>query len=260
MSVRACAPAALLAAVGCAALAGCVDATATRRQNAEAHYRMATAALQQPGGIQSEVNRRAAYPELTQAIGIEPGNAQFHQTLGAIYFYGEDYGAAEGEFKRALALDPKAAEAHNNLGLVYLAQEHPAEAAGEFKKALANLAYPTPEIAAFNLGNAQYRLGNYEEAIEAYERSLKILPENFDGQFGVGLSYARLGRLAEAERAYAEAARLRPDAVRAHYELGMTLFKLGRKGEAAAQFRRVVELEPAGELGEQSRIYLKLIK
>ena len=40
----------------------------------------------------------------------------------------------------------------------------------------------------------------------------------------------------------------------------MVLFKLGRKHEAAAQFRRVVELDPAGDLGEQSRTYLKLLK
>jgi len=48
--------------------------------------------------------------------------------------------------------------------------------------------------------------------------------------------------------------------VRPRYELGMTLFKLGRKDDAATQFRRVVELDPAGELGEQSRVYLRLLK
>ena len=96
--------------------------------------------------------------------------------------------------------------------------------------------------------------------MEAYERSLAILPNNFDGQFGLGLSYARLGRLQEAGKAYGEAVRLRPDVARPRYELGMTLFKLGRRAEAAVQFRRVGELDPAGELGEQSRTYLKLLK
>lgn len=253
-------PAAACAALGLFALAGCAGLSTTGRQDAEAHYRMAMAALQQPGGIQNEVNRRAAYPELTLALKLDPENAQYHQHFGAIYFYGQDYAAAEREFRRALELDRNLAEAHNNLGLVYLAQGRLNEAATEFRKALANLSYPTPEFAAYNLGNAEFRLGNYEAAVEAYERSLAVLPGNYDGQFGLGLSHARLGHLQDAGKAFAEATRLRPDLARPHYELGMTQFKLGRKDEAAAQFRKVVELEPDGGLGEQSRIYLKLLK
>ena len=253
-------PAAACAALGLVALTACAAAVGSRKQDAEAHYRMGVAALQQPGGIQSEINRRAAYPELMLAIKIDPDNAQYHQILGSIYFYGQDYASAKREITRALEIDPEFAEAHNNLGLVYLAQDKAPEAAAEFRRALANLAYPTPEIAAFNLGNALYRLGSYEDAIEAYTRSLDILPGNFDGQFGLGLSYARLGRLQEAGKAYAEAIRMQPGAVRPHYELGMTLFKLGRKDDAATQFLKVVELDPAGELGEQSRVYLRLLK
>jgi tetratricopeptide (TPR) repeat protein len=262
MTVRHCAPAAACAALALAlAFApGCTGLSAARRQNADAHYRMATAALQQTGGIQSEVNRRAAYPELTQAIRLDPGNALYRQMLGTLYLYGQDYPAAERETLRALALDPNLAEGHNNLGLVYLAQERLPEAAARFRKALDNLSYPTPEYAAYNLANAEFRMGNYAEAAEAYARSLAILPNNAEGLNGLGMSYARLGRLADAERAFSAAIKLRPDAVRTRYELGMALFKLGRRGEAAGEFRKVVELDPAGELGEQSRVYLKLLK
>ena len=260
MSERPRAAAAICAAACCLALAACAGLNAQRLQNADAHYRMATASLQQPGGIQNEVNRRAAYPELTLAIKLDSGNAQYRQLLGALYFYGQDFSSAERETLLALEMDPELAEAHNNLGLVYMAQGRLSEAAAQFRKALENLSYPTPEYAAFNLGNAEYRLGNFVEAVEAYKRSLAILPNNFDGQLGLGLCYTRLGLLAEAAKSYAEAVRLRPDTPRPRYELGMTLFKLGRKDEAAVQFRRVAELEPSGELGEQSRIYLRLLK
>ncbi len=248
------------AAALCLAAAGCAGLSASRREDADAHYRMATASLQQSGGIQSEVNRRAAYPELTLAIRLDPRNALYHQLLGTLYLYGQDYPAAERATLHALELDPNLAESHNNLGLVYLAQGRPHEAAARFRKALDNLSYPTPEYAAYNLGKAEYLLGNYDEAVEAYERSLAILPNNPEGQFELGMSYARLGRLAESERAFGAALKLRPDAPRTRYELGMALFKLGRREEAVGQFRRVVELDPAGELGEQSRTYLKLLK
>lgn len=251
--------AACLAAL-CCGLAACAGATAARKQDADAHFRLAAAALQQNGGIQSEVNRRAAYPELTKAIQLDPNNAQYHQVLGTIFLYGQDYEGAKRENRLALELDPEQAEAHNNLGLVYLAQGLLPEAAAQFSQALANLSYPTPEYAAYNLGKTQYLQGNYTEAIESYERSLAILPNNAEASFELGMSYARIGRLAEAEKALNATLRLRPENVRARYELGMALFKQGRKAEATAEFRRVVELDPRGEFGEQSRTYLKLLK
>jgi Tfp pilus assembly protein PilF len=248
---------ACLAAALCA-LAAC--ATERRTQDADAHFRMATAALQQTGGIQSEVNRRAAYPELTAAIQLDPKNARYHQTLGTMYLYNQDFQAAERETLLGLKLDPGYAEGHNNLGLIYLSQGKLSEAAAQFHKALENLSYPTPEFAAYNLGKTAYQMRDYAVAAEAYERSLGILPNNPEGRFELGMCYVQLGRLADAEKAFTAALQLRPDAARTRYELGMVLFKLGRRSDAAAQFRRVVELDASGDLGEQSRTYLKLLK
>lgn len=241
-------------------LAACAGLSDRRAQDADAHFRMATAALQQTGGIQSEINRRAAYPELTLAIQLDPKNARYHQTLGTLYLYNQDYPSAERETLRALRLDPGYAEGHNNLGLIYLSQGKLSEAAAEFRKALENLSYPTPEFAAYNLGKAAYLLKDFAVAAEAYERSLAILPNNPEGRFELGMCYTQLGRLADAEKAFAAALQLRPDVARTRYELGMVLFKLGRRSDAVTQFRRVVELDPAGDLGDQSRTYLKLLK
>ena len=238
----------------------CAGLSNRRMQDAEGHFRMATASLQQAGGIQNEVNRRAAYPELTQAIKLDSENARYRQLLGTLYLYNQDYQAAERETLLALKYDPGFAEGHNNLGLIYLSQGKLSEAAAEFRKALENLSYPTPEFAAYNLGKAAYQLKDFAAAAEAYERSLAILPDNPEGRFELGMCYSQLGRLADAEKAFTAALQERPDAARTCYELGMVLFKLGRRDEAAAQFRRVVELDPAGNLGEQSRTYLKLLK
>ncbi len=240
--------------------AACAAVSDRRAQDADAHFRMATASLQQPGGIQSEVNRRVAYPELTLAIKFNPKNALYHHTLGTLYLYNQDLPAAERETLLALKLDPGFAEGHNSLGLIYLSQGKISEAAAEFRKALENLSYTTPEYAAYNLGKAAYQLKDFAVAAESYERSLAILPNNPEARFELGMSYTQLGRLADAERAFTAALKLRPDVARTRYELGMVLFKLGRRSEAVEQFRRVVELDPTGEFGEQSRTYLRLLK
>lgn len=258
MSARRITAAALGALLcGCSACAG---VSAQRAQDADARFRMATAALQQTGGFQSEINRRAAYPELMQAINLDPKNARYRHLLGTIFLYNQDYPSSEREIRLALKLDPGYAEANNTLGLIYLSQGKLSEAAAQFRRALENLSYPTPEFAAYNLGKASYQLKDFAAAAEAYERSLAILPNNPEGRFELGLSYAQLGRLTDAEKSFAAALQLRPNAARTRYELGMVLFKLGRRDEAVAQFRRVVELDPGGSLGEQSRTYLKLLK
>jgi Tfp pilus assembly protein PilF len=251
--------AACLGALLCG-FAACAAMSERSAKDADAHFRMATAALQQNGGIQSEINRRAAYPELSLAIKLDPKNARYHQTLGTLHLYDKDYPSAERETLLSLKLDPGYAEGHNNLGLIYLSQGKLSEAAAEFRKALENLSYPTPEYAAYNLGKASYLLKDFAVAAEAYERSLAILPNNAEGRFELGMCYTQLGRLAEAEKAFTAAQQLSPDVARTHYELGMVLFKLGRRSEAVVHFRRVVELDPAGVLGEQSRTYLRLLK
>lgn len=243
-----------------AGLAGCAGFAHQRRESADAHYHMASAYLQQRGGIQSEVNRRAAYPEILKAIEFDPRNAEYHQLLGTIYLYNDELQLAERSVMRALELAPGLAEARNNLGLVYLAQGRLMDAAAQFRKAIADLSYPTPEIAYYNLGKTLFRLSDYAAAAEAYERSLAILPRNEEARFELGLSYARLGRLPEAEKNFSAALTMRPDSPRTHYELGMVLFKLGRRDPAAEQFRAVAELDPEGELGTQARTYLKLLR
>lgn len=241
-------------------LAGCAEFSSSRRESADAHYRLATAYLQQSGGIQSEVNRRKAYPELIEAIRLDPQHAGYHKDLGTIFFYNEDFETAERETKKAIALDPNMAEAQNNLGLVYLAQGRHAEAARQFQRALGNLSYATPEYAYNNLGKTCYLMGDFSAAVDALERSLAILPSNEEARFVLAMSYVKLGRLVEAEKAFRAALQLRQNAPRTHYELGMVLFKLNRKVEAAEQFRHVVALDPQGEFGEQSRTYLKLLR
>jgi tetratricopeptide (TPR) repeat protein len=252
---RAAAGLMLLAACG-----ACAGPGVSRQQNAEAHYRMASAYLQQTGGIQDETNRRAAFPEITTAISFDPNKASYHRLLGAMYLADRDYPSAEREVKRALQLDPAFPEARNDLGSIYAAQGKLQEAVREFKAAIANQSYSTPQLARRNLARASYQLGDFTEAASAYERYLETVPDDADARASLGMSYVRLGRLAEAEKAFSASIALRPDSAPTRYELGMVLFKLNRRQEAVEQFRAVAALDPHGDLGEQSRTYLKLLR
>jgi tetratricopeptide (TPR) repeat protein len=193
-----------------------------------------------------------------QAIRLDPEDALYHQTLGPLFLYDRITRQPSGRSLRALKWTRSCRRAQQPQA--DLPRAGGLRGRGASPGRLWRTSYPTPEFAAYNLGNALYQLGDYARRAEAYERSLAILPDNPEGRFQLGMSYARLGRLAEAEKAFDVALQMRADAVRTRYELGMVLFKLGRREDAAGQFRRVVELDARGELGEQSRTYLKLLK
>lgn len=231
-----------------------------RREEADAHYRMANSYLQQGRGFQDETNRRKAYPELMEAIRLDPDNASYHLVLGTIYLYNREFPVAEREIKKALDLDPNLGDARNNLGLVYIEQGRLNEAIVEFKKAVGNFSYQTAEVAYFNLGRASFLVGNYTEAAEALNRSLAILPTNVEARFFLGRSYVKLGRLGDAEKAFQAALEMDPDAPRTHYELGVVLFKRDRKEEASQHFQKVMKLDPGSEIADQARTYIKLLR
>jgi len=238
----------------------CTAMETRQKDQAVGYYRMANAHLQQGRGIQDETNRRKAYGELVNAIRLDPRNAQYRLLLGTIYQQSGELIAAERELKKTLEMDPDVAEAHNNLGTVYSDQGRLTEAVAEYEKALANYAYSTPEIAYFNLGLANYRLGDYAAAAKAFGKTLDIVPENVVARFQQGQSYARLGRLPEAVTAFTRALELEPNSARIHYEQGVVLNKLNRKEAAASHFEKVVELEPDGDMAQQARTFIKLLR
>jgi Tfp pilus assembly protein PilF len=252
--------AAAVLVTGALFLASCANVEAVRKEHADGYYRMANAHLQQGRGYQDEINRRKAYAELVQAIRLDPKNAEYSLLLGTLYLYSGELISAEREMKKALKYDPNLGDAHNNLGLVFVEQGRLGEAVEEFEKAIANYAYRTPEVAYFNLGRANYLLGNYVEAAAAFGRSLDIASANGEALFFQGRSYVKLGRLSEAATSFSKALKLNPDSVRTHYELGVVLFKLNREEAASSHFAKVVELDPDGEMAEQARTFIKLLR
>src|SRR6266498_23212 len=85
---------------------------------------------------------------------------------------------------------------------------------GKFEQAIGDyhlLLQQYPNIAALhsNLGAALAGLGKYEEAIDEYNRSLKLQPEP-QVQLNLGLAYYKIGRLTQAADAFKKAHALMP--------------------------------------------------
>lgn len=103
----------------------------------------------------------------------------------------------------------------------------------------------------FNLGNAQFELGQYAAALSAYEQASQLDPQYVESWNNLGNTLAELGRPEEAIAAYRRALDLLPGYADAHYNLAETLAARGDLAGAERHWRHYLRHEPVGSLADK---------
>jgi 4Fe-4S ferredoxin len=87
---------------------------------------------------------------------------------------------------------------------------------GELKDTIANYdrgeTDPKDAVAQYKLATALSRVGRYEEALRAYDKTLELDPRNALALYNKGIALARLGKYEDAMRAYDDARAINLDA------------------------------------------------
>lgn len=138
-----------------------------------------------------------------KAIGLDDSAAEGHTALGGILvFFHYDFKGAEAEFKRALELNPNYAPAHHWYANLYLdPQGRYLEAIAEMK--LAQQLDPTNLIVNADLGLAYYFARQYQQAIDACQRTIDMDPSFLPPQWYLADAYHQLGMSAEEVHTFA---------------------------------------------------------
>jgi serine/threonine protein kinase len=96
---------------------------------------------------------------------------------------------------------------------------------------------------------AEYYVGwNDAEALEYLKKALKKDPASAQLWYETGFTCGKLGQLEEARNAYERAIHLQPDYASAYRNLGSVYRSLGQYERSAAAYRRIIELEPTDSL------------
>lgn len=103
------------------------------------------------------------------------------------------------------------------------------------------------DIAYTNMGLAHWELGRYQEALDAYLRSIKLNDRNAIAHRGAGEMYLKLDKPAEAVRYFERALELEPDYIEASNGLGLSYFQLGNWPRAYEMFQKTIALNPDDE-------------
>ncbi len=201
-----------------------------------------------------ENDPQTAIVNLAAAAQFAPVNPDIASDLGALLAVRGNYGTAERVLKRARRLDARHAGATINQGCVqiHLGREEEAiglfhdvpaddpllgvgwhnaavawEATGEYGQAreyeeMAIAQRPDNADALTSLGALEWRLGNYEQADEYFQRVLQVASESVAGTVNAARAAVGVGRLEDALAILKGLEEGRRDDVQLLFDLGVT--------------------------------------
>ncbi|MEO8362379.1 MAG: tetratricopeptide repeat protein [Vicinamibacteria bacterium] len=211
-----------------------------------------------------------ALGEFQAALKKDPKNSYYLKGLGLAYSQmadrckpgdnsctSENLKKAVDAAQRALALNPDYVDLRNDLGIAYLRLGKRVDGKAELAKAFADPQCPTPEVTAWNLGQAYFEEKEYSEALNWYQAAQnknKSLAAAYVGMADV------LVKLNQPESAIAQLETGMKEAqgnTMIQLTLGDVYTKVGRFQDARAAFEGVLKKDPAGASGRQAAERLK---
>ena len=95
-----------------------------------------------------------------------------------------------------------------------------------------------------NRGVALDKLGLYSEAVSSYDKAVTLKPGFADAWYNRGIAYRKLGRYADAVTSYDKALAANPGYIEAWLNRGVALDYLGRYEDAIASYDKALALQP----------------
>jgi rhomboid protease GluP len=194
--------------------------------------------LQRGEGFLGEGRIDQAITEFQTVIRRRPDLTRAHFDLARAYVMKGDLANAEGEYRRVIELNPSSESAYNNLGFVLLEEKKLAEARQTFQHLMAlnhsnaNAHYGLASVASaegndqqavdeyklaaqldpdlegvyYRMGQTQFKLKQYDEAIYSYLKEQKRVGDDYDLEVALASAYDAKGMKKEAADARQKAA------------------------------------------------------
>ena len=180
---------------------------------------------------------------LKKAVEIKPTYALAYKQMGDVYQNLDKDDDAIAAYKKCYLNEEENDDACYNLGYIYNGK-------AEYTTALEwlNKANKIKEgVDVFNeIGFANYKLKNNDEAINAYQSALKINSKNGTSYKGIGdvyrLNYSP-AKITEAIESYVNAIEYNPKSSGSHYGLGWCYNEKSRYEEAIPMLVKAIELD-----------------
>lgn len=162
---------------------------------------------------------------LSQAIAVNPKNADAHYLLALFKGRQNNYDVSIDHAKKCLALRPNYAPAHSVLGRALAGKRNLNDAAVELSEAVR--LDPTNATSYSNLAAVKGMQGEYQKSGDIYRQALKIAPTNLTAHLGLASALGKLNDKAGQIEACRNAVKVAPKSSIAHGRLGYALTQNG---------------------------------
>jgi len=190
---------------------------------------------------------------LHRAIGLDPRSVLAYTDLGAVELAAGDTRAALAAYTEAVRLEPANADYLRNLGVAQL-EAHDPGAAATFRRAL--LVRPGDPDLLDALGLALLDAGDSEGGISALRQAIATRPEHPVYRYHLARGLEQSGKLQDAAAQYREAIRLAPTAPFPRKGLGLLLARLGDSTGALQALERAAALDSMGSVMDETTLSL----
>ena len=222
---------ALLSLHRLAEAAASLSLATTLRDDAAAYHDLGVALQRQD----LRVEATAAY---RRAVELAPELAEAHAALGKLLSLADDAEAAARCFRRAAAADPDPVAARLNLAKACMLEANFSESETQLRQALA--CEPQNDLLTKCLGDVLARQGRFDEAAEAFDRTLELNPRHVAAHFAIiearKCTEADRPRLGPMLAALDDPGLGAGDRLQLHFAIGKLLDDLGDYAEAMRHF------------------------
>ena len=103
---------------------------------------------------------------------------------------------------------------------------------------------PDEAVDLYNKATILHKEGKYQEAIETFQNSIQLKPDNAWAYNNLGAVYSDLNLFDEAVTSFNEALKLKPEFAEIHRNLGIAYIHSGKLAEAVASLKKATKLKP----------------
>jgi len=189
-----------------------------------------------------------AISKAREGVKEAPSSAAAHDLLGIALSAKAQWPEAEQEISEAIRLDPKREEPRLHLGQLFLAMNRPTEAVDQFEKT--RDLFPQNGLVRRALAVAYVRQGRFRDAIRELEEGLRISQgKDQETKYLLAGLYHDTGRLADAEKLVGEVLASNPSFVPGQLLLAVLQVEQGRPDAAIPVLQDVIQKDPKSPWG-----------
>ena len=190
-------------------------------------------------GFDQLEKRLASSPSITSNTQ-EPSQEQLNSLVN-LYTHGQ-YKEALTQASQLLKNFPNDINLYNISGAANQRLGNLEEAVEAYNKAIS--LKPDYADAYYNLGNALKEQGKLEDAIKAYKKAITLNPKYAEAYNNMGNALHDQNKITEAVEAYSKATSLKPNYAEAYYNLGTALREKGKLNEAIETYNEAISINP----------------